>query len=74
MQPESKTSAELIERYEKSFGAASRKRGMIVIGTALLLLIIVIVGFTSSMSYIGGLNAHVYEAFDAKEKTTEAAP
>ncbi len=74
MQPESKTSAELIERYEKNFGAAGRRRSIIIMTCAVFLIIAVIGGFMKSMSYVGGLNAHVYGVFDAKDKTSETAP
>jgi hypothetical protein len=71
MQPESKTSAELLERYEKNFGAAGRRRGIILLGIAGLLLIIVIGIFASSMSYVGNLNAHIYSAFDTKDQSAK---
>jgi hypothetical protein len=75
MQPESKASADLIERYEKNFGAAGRRRGMIIMGVAVVIILAVIVGFTRSMSTLGGLNAHVYDVFDAKDKgESEKAP
>lgn len=75
MQPESKPSAELMDRYEKNFGAAGRRRGMIVMGVAVILILGAIIGITRSMSYVGGLNSQVYDAFDAgKEKGEEQAP
>lgn len=74
MQPESKTSADLIERYEKNFGAAGRRRGMIIMGVAVIIILAVVIGFTRSMSYVGGLNAHVYDVFDAKDKPEQKAP
>ena len=45
MQPESKTSADLIERYEKNFGAAGRRRGMIIMGVAVITILAVVIGF-----------------------------
>lgn len=74
MQPESKPSAELLERYEKNFGAAGRRRGMIIMGVAAIIILGVIIGITRSMSYVGGLNSQVYEAFDANSKSEEKAP
>jgi hypothetical protein len=71
MQPESKSSAELIERYEKNFGAAGRRRGMIIMGVAVIMILAIIIGFTRSMSYLGGLNAHVYDVFDAKDTSAK---
>jgi hypothetical protein len=74
MQPESKPSAELLERYEKNFGAASRRRGMIVMGVAVIIILGAIIGITRSMSYVGGLNSQVYDAFDtSKDKGEEKA-
>jgi hypothetical protein len=72
MQPESKSSAEILERYEKNFGAAGRRRAIILTGLAVVLIVAVIAGFTRSMSSLGGLNAHVYDVFDAKEKGEKA--
>lgn len=63
MQPESKISAEL---YEKNFGAAGRRRGLIIMAVAVIVMILVVVGFTRSMSYVGSMNAQVYDVFDAK--------
>jgi hypothetical protein len=75
MQPESKPSAEIIDRYEKNFGAAGRRRGMIVMGVAAIIILGAIIGITRSMSYVGGLNSQVYDAFDAdKEKGEAEAP
>jgi hypothetical protein len=74
MQPESKPSAELLERYEKNFGAAGRRRGMIVMGVAVIIILGAIIGITRSMSYVGGLNSQVYDAFDtSKDKGEEKA-
>ena len=68
MQPESKPSAELNDdRYEKHFGAAGRRRGMIIMGVAVIIIVGAIIGITRSMSYVGGLNSHVYDAFDASK-------
>lgn len=75
MQPESKASADMIERYEKNFGAAGRRRGMIIMAVAAIIILGAIIGITRSMSYVGGLNSQVYDAFDAgKEKSGEQAP
>jgi hypothetical protein len=75
MQPESKPSAELIERYEKNFGAAGRRRGIIVMSVAVIIILGAIIGITRSMSYVGGLNSQVYDAFDtSKDKGEEQAP
>lgn len=75
MQPESKPSADMIDRYEKNFGAAGRRRGMIVMGVAAIIILGAIIGITRSMSYVGGLNSQVYDAFDAgKEKGEAEAP
>lgn len=73
MQPENKTSDELIDRYEKSFGAAGRRRSLIIIGLAGLLFVVVIGAFAGSMSYIGKLNAHVYNVFDAPDSSKDKA-
>ncbi len=74
MQPESKASADMIERYEKNFGAAGRRRGMIIMAVAAIIILGAIIGITRSMSYVGGLNSQVYDAFDAdKEKSGEQA-
>ncbi|HYX32120.1 MAG: hypothetical protein M3Q07_01235 [Pseudobdellovibrionaceae bacterium] len=69
MQPESKDSAELIDRYEKNFGAAGRRRGMIAMGVAVIIILGAIIGITRSMSYVGGLNSQVYDAFEANDKS-----
>jgi hypothetical protein len=79
MQPESKPSAELLERYEKNFGAAGRRRGIIVMAIAVIIILGAIIGITRSMSYVGGLNSQVYDAFDAgkdkvEDKVEEKAP
>lgn len=74
MQPESKPSAELLERYEKNFGAAGRRRGMIVMGVAVIIILGAIIGITRSMSYVGGLNSQVYDAFDTSKDKGEEKP
>lgn len=74
MQPESKPSAELLERYEKNFGAAGRRRGIIVMGVAVIIILGAVIAITRSMSYVGGMNSQVYDAFDtSKEKSEEKA-
>lgn len=75
MDSEDKTSGELIDSYEKNFGAAGRRRVKILFGIAGLLLVIIVVGFASTMSYVGSLNSHVYHAFgtqDQNEKNSQA--
>jgi hypothetical protein len=74
MQPESKDSAELMDRYEKNFGAAGRRRGMIAMGLAVIIILGAIIGITRSMSYVGGLNSQVYDAFEATGKSEKKAP
>ena len=67
MQTETKSAAEVLERYEKNFGAAGRRRKMIVMAVALLIILGIVAAFTRSMSYVGGLNAHIYDVFDSKD-------
>jgi hypothetical protein len=72
--PESKPSAEILDRYEKNFGAAGRRRSMIIMGVAAFIILAAIIGITRSMSYVGGLNSQVYDAFDtSSEKGEERA-
>jgi hypothetical protein len=47
---------------------------MIVMGVAVIIILGAIIGITKSMSYVGGLNSQVYDAFDtSKEKSEEKA-
>lgn len=74
MQPESKPSAELNDdRYEKHFGAAGRRRGLIAMGLAVIIILGAIIGITRSMSYVGGLNSQVYDAFDTSKDGNKAS-
>ena len=72
MPTETKTSAELIDRYEKNFGAAGRRRKLLFLGISGILLLVIVGFFATSMSYVGNLNAHIYEAFESKDQ--EKAP
>jgi hypothetical protein len=74
MQPESKPSDELLERYEKNFGAAGRRRGFIILTIATIFILGAIIGITRSMSYVGGLNSQIHDAFDLSDKRQEQAP
>jgi len=73
MQPESKPSAEMLERYEKNFGAAGRRRGIIIMTIATIFILGAIIGITRSMSYVGGLNSQIHHAFDVSDKSQEQA-